>query len=362
LPDIPEIDADVSRAHTLPGWFYGDPEIHAAVREKIFARCWHPLPAELSTQKECGVHPFTLLPGLLDEPLVATRDSEGTQRVLSNVCTHRASLVALGAKPCESLRCGYHGRRFALDGRCMSMPEFEGVEGFPGPSDHLPRMPLERLGPIAFGSASQPPPFDEWIAPILSRVGFLPLDELRYDAATSRTYSFEANWALYCDNYLEGFHIPFVHPELNRTLDFASYRVETLPQGVLQVAVASEGELCFELGADHPDADTRVAAFYFWLFPSTTLNFYPWGLSLNAIEPAGPTSTRVRFESWVLDESKRAGGAGGALDLVEIQDEEVVMQTQKGVRARAYDRGRYSPSQEAGVHHFHRLLTDALRV
>jgi choline monooxygenase len=243
----------------------------------------------------------------------------------------------------------------------MSMPEFEGVEGFPCESDHLPQMPLANLGPIAFGSASEAPPFDAWIAPVLSRVGFLPLSELRYDAATSRTYEFEASWALYCDNYLEGFHIPFVHPELNRTLDFAEYRVETLEHGVLQVGVASEGELCFELPADHPDTGRRVAGFYFWLFPSTMLNFYPWGLSLNAVEPAGPTTTRVRFESWVLDETKRGSGAGGPLDLVELQDEAVVMQVQKGVRARAYDRGRYSPSQEQGVHHFHRLLTAALR-
>jgi choline monooxygenase len=59
----------------------------------------------------------------------------------------------------------------------------------------------------------------------------------------------------------------------------------------------------------------------------------------------------------VLDPAKRNRGAGGDLDRVEREDEEIVEQVQKGVRSRLYDRGRYSPLREAGVHHFHRLLT-----
>ncbi|TMB38966.1 MAG: aromatic ring-hydroxylating dioxygenase subunit alpha, partial [Deltaproteobacteria bacterium] len=47
----------------------------------------------------------------------------------------------------------------------------------------------------------------------------------------------------------------------------------------------------------------------------------------------------------------------GDLDRVEHEDEEIVEQVQRGVRSRLYDRGRYSPAREAGVHHFHRLLT-----
>lgn len=30
----------------------------------------------------------------------------------------------------------------------------------------------------------------------------------------------------------------------------------------------------------------------------------------------------------------------------------------RGVRSRLYDRGRDSPTREAGVHHFHRLLAE----
>jgi len=33
---------------------------------------------------------------------------------------------------------------------------------------------------------------------------------------------------------------------------------------------------------------------------------------------------------------------------------------QRGIRSRLYDRGRYAPTREQGVHHFHRLLAEWL--
>ncbi|MEO6462336.1 MAG: SRPBCC family protein, partial [Candidatus Eisenbacteria bacterium] len=70
--------------------------------------------------------------------------------------------------------------------------------------------------------------------------------------------------------------------------------------------------------------------------------------------------TKVTFASHVVDPSRLAAGAGGDLDRVEREDETIVEEVQRGVRSRLYDRGRYSPAREAGVHHFHRLLAAAL--
>jgi choline monooxygenase len=86
------------------------------------------------------------------------------------------------------------------------------------------------------------------------------------------------------------------------------------------------------------------------------LNFYPWGLSVNLVQPAAPDRTRVSFLSYVWDESKRSSGAGADLHRVEMEDEEVVEAVQKGVKSRLYHRGRYSPRREVGTHHFHTLL------
>jgi choline monooxygenase len=90
------------------------------------------------------------------------------------------------------------------------------------------------------------------------------------------------------------------------------------------------------------------------------INVYPWGLSLNVVRPLAPDRTRVSFRSYVWDASRLTGGAGGSLDRVEREDEAVVESVQRGVRARLYRDGRYSPAHETGVHHFHRMLAGAL--
>jgi choline monooxygenase len=90
------------------------------------------------------------------------------------------------------------------------------------------------------------------------------------------------------------------------------------------------------------------------------LNVYPWGLSVNVVEPVSPTHTRVHFRSFVADAARLAQGAGGALDTVELEDEAAVLSVQRGLRSRLYANGRYAPHHEQGVHHFHRLLGQAL--
>jgi len=44
------------------------------------------------------------------------------------------------------------------------------------------------------------------------------------------------------------------------------------------------------------------------------------------------------------------------LDQTEMEDEWVVERVQKGIQSRFYKRGRFSPSMEKGVHHFHLLV------
>ena len=92
------------------------------------------------------------------------------------------------------------------------------------------------------------------------------------------------------------------------------------------------------------------------------LNFYPWGLSVNIITPISVNQTKIQFKSYVWDESKLNSGAGADLHKVELEDEKVVQQVQKGVVSRFYEYGRFSPSMEKGVHHFHTLLSRFLDV
>jgi choline monooxygenase len=315
---------------------------------------------EDSLREPGSVLPFTLLEGCLDEPLLLTRDRDGRLHGLSNVCTHRANLLADAPCRVDVLRCRYHGRRFKLDGTFLSMPEFEGASDFPRPTDSLAPFQVARWGKLLFASLEPEAPLEALLAPFSARLGWLPLDRAVLEAATSRDYEVKASWILYCDNYLEGFHIPYLHAGLNEAVDYGQYRTELFDHAVLQVGVGAEGTDVFDLPPTSPDHGQRIAAYYLWLFPGTMLNFYPWGLSVNVVRPLTPDRTRVSFLSYPWDPSRRARGAGADLHRVELEDEEVVERVQRGVRSRLYPGGRYSPSRETGVHHFHRMLARAL--
>ena len=124
--------------------------------------------------------------------------------------------------------------------------------------------------------------------------------------------------------------------------------------------MAQGAEDTFDLPAGSPDHGQRIAAYYFFLYPNLMFNFYPWGVSINVVRPLAVDRTKVSFLSYVWDRSRLDRGAGAGLDRVEREDESIVEAVQRGVGSRSYDRGRYSPAREQGVHHFHRLLAGDL--
>ncbi|TMA22600.1 MAG: Rieske 2Fe-2S domain-containing protein, partial [Deltaproteobacteria bacterium] len=131
------IDPDIRRARTLPAWIYSDPGAHALQRDRVFARSWQWVADADRVKVPGAVQPASFLEGMLDEPLVLARDRDDQLHCFSNVCTHRGTIVCEQPGVESFLRCRYHGRRFALNGKFLSMPEFEGVEGFPSDADDL---------------------------------------------------------------------------------------------------------------------------------------------------------------------------------------------------------------------------------
>ncbi len=350
-----DIDPDVRNASTLDKAFYLDEGDWAQARERIFARCWHWLGPLDDVAEPGSLAPREVLPGLLSEPLLLARDATGTLRCLSNVCTHRGNLLVTAPCRATQVRCGYHGRRFDLDGRMRFMPGFEQALNFPSDRDHLPQLPLGQFAGQGFAAITPAAPFEAYFGDVQARLAGLPLGGLMADPSRSHDYEFDAHWALYVENYLEGLHIPFVHPALTQTLALQRYRYELFSHANLQLAHARDGEDAFDTPAA-ADAGSRIAAYYVWVFPNLMLNFYPWGLSVNLVMPLAPGRTRVLFRSFVRDASRLGQGAGGALDTVEMEDEAVVQTVQRGMRSRLYSRGRYSPQHEKGVHQFHRLI------
>ena len=88
------------------------------------------------------------------------------------------------------------------------------------------------------------------------------------------------------------------------------------------------------------------------------INFYKWGISVNVIEPLGKEKTRIRFISLPIKGHKQDSGNSNSVDYIELEDQRVVLDVQKGIKSKFYDRGRYSAEYEKGTLHFHRLISN----
>lgn len=355
------VKKNISKAKTISTEVYRSPEAFELFKEKVFASSWQFIGDTDRVKEKGSCYPLTLLPGYLDEPLVLTKDEKEKMHCLSNVCTHRGNLLIY--EPCKisNIRCKYHGRMFQLNGKFKSMPEFKEVKNFPTPDDDLHQLPLFSWGKLLFTCLNKQYKPEVFFKDMMKRVDWLPLNEFNFRPDLSRDYYINANWALYCENYLEGFHIPFVHSGLNAAIDFSDYSTELFfPFSSVQVGISKTGENYFDLPASSPEHGKKVAAYYFWVFPNIMFNFYPWGLSINLVQPIAVDKTKVSFLTYIWKENLRDSGAGGELDKVEREDEEIVQKVQKGVRSRFYKQGRYSVTREKGTHHFHRLLAEFL--
>jgi choline monooxygenase len=352
------IDEDITKASTLPGELYSSPAFFESTKQSIFSKSWHFVTDTDEVRVDGSIYPFVMSPGFLNEPLMINRTVTGL-KCMSNVCTHRGNILVKGKQQnCKGITCCYHGKRFDLDGCFKSMPGFEEAKNFPTEVDNLPQVSLEEFGKLLFASIAPAFSFEDSFTKILDRLSFLPHNDLKHYPELSRDYLVKANWMLYCENYLEGFHIPFVHPGLSAAIDFGMYEYEIDKYFNLQIGIVKKGEETFDIPEGHVDFGKRVGAYYYWVFPNLMLNFYPWGLSINVVNPIEKDLTKVKFFSYVWDESKFDKGAGSDLDKVEREDEEIVERVQMGVKSQLYTKGRYSPTMEKGTHHFHRLVAE----
>ncbi len=350
---------EITRVKTIHKSVYLENVNFDKLKKTAFENAWHYLGnKQLLTVN--NQFPVKVLPGFLDESLVVTKDKDETLECLSNVCTHRGNLLVY--EPCKMAKivCKYHGRRFNLKGEFEFMPEFEGVENFPCESDNLNKLPLRSLGNLLFTSLSGKIEFEKFFEPITTRLHWLDWSSMKFYPEYSATYTLDANWALYVDNYLEGFHIPFVHPDLNKVVDYSSYTSEIFEYCNLQLAVAKGGELKFNLPESSQDFGKDIAAYYFWVYPNMMFNFYPWGLSLNVVKPISIDKTQIDFFTFISNFETYKYRDQHALNITEMEDEEIVLKVQEGIKSRFYQNGRYSPKMEQGVFHFHQLLSKDL--
>ena len=362
MPLVFPFDPNIARASTIPSRLYNDPVYLELERERIFAHTWQ-LVGRVDQVSESGQY-FTADIG--NDAIVILRDGP-TLRGFYNICLHRAGPVAYGCGKRHTLQCKYHGWTYTLDGSLLRAPEMEGVEDFRPNEMHLLPVRVATWGPfiIVNQDANAPPLQDVWgeIPHQVQEFG-CPIDQLRLSAR--RDYVIQCNWKVYVDNYLEGYHLPVVHPGLHKELDYDQYKVEPHRYFSIQHAPLRPVHAGARTRRYDPNETDVAEAVYVWLFPNVMMNVYMGQMQTNLVLPLAHDRTKVVFEWFATDVPENPAADARWSRLLEFSDEiqeediEICEVVQRNLRSRVYDRGRYSAARENGVHHFHSLLHEFL--
>ena len=102
--DLAAVVTDVRRG-MVPAHVYGDPEIFAAERERLFTRSW----VFLAHESEIPDPGDYVVRRVVADSFIVARDESGAVRVMFNMCLHRGMQVCRAEMGNAShFRCPYH--------------------------------------------------------------------------------------------------------------------------------------------------------------------------------------------------------------------------------------------------------------
>ncbi|HEY1836887.1 MAG TPA: aromatic ring-hydroxylating dioxygenase subunit alpha [Rhizomicrobium sp.] len=332
---------------TLPAWLYRDREVYETERRNIFGRAWL-LIAHESQLPNPGEYVAASVAGY---PLIAVRGAAGDVRAFHNVCRHRAGPLAEdGQGRCDGqLVCRYHGWRYALDGRLANARDFGAAEGF-DPRDYaLKSVACETWRGFVFVNMDKDAqPLAKFLAPLDARTRHLPLETFTFKRGM--THDIACNWKAYVENYLEGYHIPLVHPFLNAAVDASKYEVDLSAPIVFHQAPPRDGSL--------------VDGLWAWAWPCLGLNVYADAILMERMWPLSATHTRLDYlclfkegvEPAVMERNI------AACEITTGEDKKICEAVQRNLDAGIYETGRLSPKHEIGVSWFQGEVRRALNL
>jgi Rieske 2Fe-2S family protein len=343
-------------ARTMPREQYTSPDILAQETERVFARHWNCVgrASRLSSPGDFIVREIA------GESLIILRDRGGELRAFFNVCRHRGTRICRESQGqfSETIQCPYHAWTYATDGRLIGAPHMQEAEGFDKKDYPLHSAAVAQWEGFVFVNvARDPQPFDEWFAPMLTRLERYNLRGLSVGHSVS--YDVRANWKLVFQNYSECLHCPMIHPELSTVLPYQSGANDLVEGpflgGYMEITQPNEsatlsGKACGRLVNPALGDDDRRRAFYYTLMPNLMLSIHPDYVNYYLLTPVSATETRVESE-WMFhpsnegDPSFNPQDAVAFWDVTNRQDWDICEQSQLGVGSRRYEPGPYSPRE-----------------
>jgi choline monooxygenase len=330
-----------------PAFYHGAHWLDFEQRE-IFSKSWQLAGAE-SDVAEPGDHIVAEIAGA---SVVIVRGADGVLRGFRNICRHRAGPIATcSGKAAKRLRCAYHGWTYELDGRLRAAPEMQDAEDFDPAAISLYPIAVRAYQGLVFAALRRDaPPFDDVFGGVAERIA--PIDLSAFTFERRELWPVAANWKTYVDNFLEGYHVPVVHPALNGVLDYAQYTTHLERWRSLQTAPVDDKGSVY--GGD--------TVYYWFFFPNIMLNIVKGRVQTNRVMPDGPDRCLVEFVYYCADDPEtRARVAADAAFSAQVQEEDrLICETvQKNLASGAYRPGRLCPKREGAVWHFQNLLRSA---
>ena len=338
----------LDHATALSARHYFGESMLALEHRAVFARSWQ-LVAHQGQLAEPGDH---VVEQVGHVPVIVVRGQDGVLRGFVNVCRHRAGPLALcNGKGARALHCKYHGWTYTLEGQLRSAPEMQGAADFNVEEIRLPPVRVhEWQGLVYVALDASVPPFESVYGGIAERIAPIDLSAMRYLRRDS--YEIACNWKVYVDNFLEGYHLPHVHPGLSKVLDYRAYDTELFDWYSLQSSPLRNSADIYGDGE----------AFYYFVYPNVMLNIMPGRMQTNRIVPLGPDRCRVEFDYYYAQDAAaqaRIAADQEFSDEVQQEDIDICEAVQRGLASGTYDAGRLCPKRESGVWHFHNLLRTA---
>jgi nitrite reductase/ring-hydroxylating ferredoxin subunit len=173
-----------------------------------------------------------------EQPIVVVRGTDDDVRAFFNVCRHHAAAVATEAEgSARYLRCPYHGWTYSLEGELKGTPDFSGACDFDRAANGLVPVALAEWEKwVLIGLESASPPLAAFLGDTLrAQIGELHLERLSW--MERRHYFVDCNWKVFVDNYLDGgYHVPYLHHDLDSVLDYSAYTIENGERHCLQAS------------------------------------------------------------------------------------------------------------------------------
>jgi len=344
------------KAYALHANSYSDPSFLKMENCAIFENHWQ-LVGHVSQLQNIGDQ---IIAQVGNTPIVVVRNSKAELKALHNVCRHRAGPLATNNCNSNVLRCKYHGWTYDLNGILKSAPEMRSTKHFQIEGIHLPRAYLATWQDFVFVAINKPKaPLENYFAGIAKQI--LPIDLKLMTFSHRDEYIVECNWKVYMDNYLEGYHLPHVHPGLSKLLDYRNYDTKLYDWFSYQFSPLDREK---DNNADifYGEGD----AHYYCIFPNLMLNILPGRLQTNFITPVGHRKTKIIFDYYYSNmgskqTQKLVSADRGFSDEVQQEDISICEQVQVGLDSGSYQAGPLCMKRESAVLHFQNLVRRSIK-